>query len=478
VNPLRTVGGRLTLALLLVVAGALGIVYLVVVPQLEGRLLDAKRSQFEKNVAPIATDAASAVLDPLQGLNWNGFAQNWQQAVGARVVVYEIENRDPLEIVVRGDSEFRPADIVDDPIARRAAATSKLTNGVVKRHGVRYLEVAIPPSFGTLPQPPFILASTPVESTLETVDVVERRLLIAGLFALLVAVGVGYLGSRMFARRIHRLERAAERIAAGKFDEPVVDSGADEIGQLAVAFDNMRQRLGALERARREFVANASHELRTPLFALGGLLELLVDEDLDEDTRREFLVTAREQVERLTKLATDLLDLSRLDAGRLHVEREQVELEDVARDLADEFRVVAQTKEHPLQVVGEDASAIADEQRVFQIGRILVENALVHTPAGTPVRVRTTTANGAAVLAVEDEGPGIPPEHAGHVFERFYRVNGAVTSGSGLGLAIARELAELMGGRIELESSPGHTAFTLRLPTASSHTAPELSAVV
>ncbi|MDQ3893343.1 MAG: HAMP domain-containing histidine kinase [Actinomycetota bacterium] len=476
-NPVRTVGGRLTLALLLVVAGALGIVYLVVVPQLEGRLLDAKRSQFEKDATAISSAAADTVPYAVQGVDWNAFAQTWQQAVGARVAVYEIKSRDPLELHALGDSEFRPADVVDDPVARRAAATAKLTNGVVKRHGVRYLEVAIPPILGAFPQPPFILASTPVESTLETVDVVERRLLIAGLFALLVAVGVGYLGSRMFARRIRRLEQAAERIAAGKFDEPVIDTGGDEIGQLAVAFDNMRQRLGALERARREFVANASHELRTPLFALGGLLELLVDEDLDEDTRREFLVTAREQVERLTKLATDLLDLSRLDAGRLHVEREQVELEDVARDLADEFRGVAQTKEHPLHVVGEDASAVADEERVFQIGRILVENALVHTPAGTPVRVRTTTANGEALLAVEDEGPGIPPEHAAHVFERFYRVNGAVTSGSGLGLAIARELAELMGGRIELESSPGHTAFTLRLPTETSRARRELSRV-
>src|SRR5439155_4562305 len=116
-----------------------------------------------------------------------------------------------------------------------------------------------------------------------------------------------------FARRLRRLEVAAERIAAGRFDEPIHDTGVDEVGQLARAFDRMRERLATLDRARSEFIANASHELRTPLFSLGGFLELLTDEDLDEATRGEFLDTMREQVDRLTKLATDLLDLSRLD---------------------------------------------------------------------------------------------------------------------------------------------------------------------
>ena len=246
----------------------------------------------------------------------------------------------------------------------------------------------------------------------------------------------------------------------------LVDKADDELGELARAFDRMRQRLAHLEHARREFIANASHELRTPLFALAGLLELLDDEDLDEETRREFLTTAREQSDRLTKLATGLLDLSRLDAGRLHVERRPSSWTR-SRGARDEFRAVAQASEHPLEVLGASATAVADEQRVLQIGRVLVENALLHTPPGTQVRVRTRSHDGRALLSVEDDGGhGIPPEHSDHVFERFYRVNGEVTSGSGLGLAIARELAELMGGQIEFESRPGRTVFTLSLPAA------------
>jgi len=233
-----------------------------------------------------------------------------------------------------------------------------------------------------------------------------------------------------------------------------------------VAFDDMRERLAHLEHARREFIANASHELRTPLFSLGGFLEIMDDEDLDPATQAEFMATMREQVARLTKLATDLLDLSRLDAGRMTVEQEFVDLTALAEVLADEFRAVALSSGHQLAVEnGAGTRALGDEERALQIGRILVENALVHTPPGTPVRIATARRNGSALLTVEDEGPGIPAEHTGHVFERFYRLEGSIASGSGLGLAIARELAELMGGSLELQTDVGRTTFTLALPS-------------
>ena len=148
----------------------------------------------------------------------------------------------------------------------------------------------------------------------------------------------------------------------------------------------MRERLARLDRARAEFVANASHELRTPLFALGGFLELFGDEELDEATQREFVDSMREQVDRLTKLAAELLDLTRLDSGRLRVERAPVELGDLAESLAEEFAAIARSSDHPLSVEDGEATALGDEERVRQIGRILLENALVHTPPGTEVR--------------------------------------------------------------------------------------------
>ena len=295
--------------------------------------------------------------------------------------------------------------------------------------------------------------------------VVKRRLLYATGVALLIAAILGTAAATVHARRIRRLERAANRIAEGRFDEPVVDLGDDELGELAMAFEEMRVQLSQLDTARKEFVANASHELRTPLFSLAGFLELMADEDLDEETRAGFLATTREQVDRLTKLAADLLDLSRMDAGRLRVEQEEVVLADVARTVVEELSALAETTGHRLTVdAADDAWALADEERVLQIGRALAANALMHTPSGTEVRISTSLEDGRAALTVSDDGPGIPHEHVERIFDRFYRVEGPQASGSGLGLAIARELAERMDGSVELVSRPGSTRFTLSLP--------------
>jgi signal transduction histidine kinase len=453
----RTVGLKLTLALAALLAGALAIVYLAVIPSLEDRLVESRLDQLQQAaplvIGNIHSDEGPIPLDVILATD--------SQNLGARLIVFEYLDQAPVSLRATGDSRQLGVAITSDPVAQRAAESGTVERGIVERDGKQFAEVAVP--FGGR----FLLVSAPVDDTLETSSLVERRLLLAGLVALAVAALVGFALARIFARRIRRLERAADRIAGGRFDEPVVDRGADELGELAAAFDDMRKRLAALERARREFIANASHELRTPIFALGGHLELLADEDVDEKTRREFLAEMRIQVERLTKLATDLLDLSRLDAGRLRVELAPVDLAEIAGSLVNEFGGVGRESDHKLVVAAEsDAVALADDERVRQIGRILLENAIVHTPPGTEVRIGTGETDSAVDLRVEDSGPGIRTEDQSRIFERFYRADGVVAAGSGLGLAIAGELASVMGGEIELDSRPGHTVFTVRLPKA------------
>jgi two-component system, OmpR family, sensor kinase len=237
---------------------------------------------------------------------------------------------------------------------------------------------------------------------------------------------------------------------------------------LADALDRMRVQLAQLDNARKAFVANASHELRTPLFSIGGFLELLVDEELDDETSRRFIETMQGQVQRLTKLSTDLLDLSRVDAGQLRVLHEPVDLTEVVELLRGELEHVAASTEHVLEAdVEPDLWCSGDEARVLQIGRALATNAMVHTPAGTRVVLRTRRRGDRVELSVEDDGPGIPEEYQEAVFGRFYRVDGGMASGSGLGLAIAREIAKLMGGVVRLESNGDPTVFTLDLPLAS-----------
>jgi signal transduction histidine kinase len=269
----------------------------------------------------------------------------------------------------------------------------------------------------------------------------------------------------MLSHRLLRLETAAERIAGGDFGAPVVDHGNDEIGELARAFDRMRTHLAQLDNARKEFVANASHELRTPLFSIGGFLELLADEDLDEETRAGFIETMQGQVQRLTRLSTDLLDLSRVDAGQLNVAREPVDLGSVVHMLAGEVTHLAVSTGHVLRTeIEEDVWCLADDARVLQIGRAFATNAMTHTPAGTRVTIRARRRKDRAELSVEDDGPGIPRGQSEAVFGRFYRAEGGRASGSGLGLAIAREIARIMGGDVRLDSAAGPTVFTLDLP--------------
>ena len=438
-NPLRSVGARLALALAAVVLGALAVVWIALVPTLEHRLVAGRMAELAASARGVSRETTRTTVS-------QDLIDDASRGADARVVYFA-----PLALGALSpqfdSSHLRSSlDVERDRVALRAAAHPGVQRGRVQRGGNAYAEAAVVDRSGNV-----LLFSAPLRATLRDVDLVQSRLLWSGLAALAVALLAGLAAASLFARRIRRLERAAERIAAGDFEQPVEDHGRDELGELAAAFDRMRLQLARLDDARREFIANASHELRTPIFSLGGFLELLRDEEVDEATRVEFLETMTEQVERLSKLATDLLDLSRLDAGPVRLAAEPVELAAVAAGLCEEFAAVARRRSHPLEAdVAEGGIALGDHERVVQIGRTLVDNALLHTPAGTPVRV---VARG-PLLRVEDAGPGIPGDQQERVFERFSRLDGSRASGTGLGLAIARELAARMGARSSSSRGP------------------------
>ncbi|MGH3035124.1 MAG: sensor histidine kinase [Gaiellaceae bacterium] len=451
---LTSLSVKVGLALFVVVAGALAIVYFAVVPQLESRLVDAKL----EDVAASASGVKRA-LSQRSPSEYQPAAERQSAVVNARVVIFGRPTDTRLLSLADSRRGAFSTDIEQDPVALRATQTSG-ASGRVTRDGDEFAEAATLVDADTV-----VLVSANLQDVLATVRTVRRSIVVAGIGSLLVSWLVGYLAAWAFTRRLRRLEIAAGRLAAGDFETPVRDRGRDEVGQLAGAFDAMRLQLAHLDRARREFIANASHELRTPLFSLGGFLELLGDEDLDPEVRRDFLGEMGGQIERLTRLATDLLDLSRLDAGQLEVERSPFDLAAAARLVADEFRVLAEAEERILSVAAEGpVEALGDDVRVQQIGRALVENVFRHTPAGTAVEVAVGTRDGTAYLSVRDEGPGIPAADREHLFERFYRARGGQASGSGLGLAIASELAARMEGAIEVSSEPGRTVFTLVLP--------------
>ncbi len=226
----------------------------------------------------------------------------------------------------------------------------------------------------------------------------------------------------------------------------------------------MQRQLAELEVARSRFIATASHELRTPIFSIGGFLELLRDEDLDDDTRDMFIRQLHEQVERLGRLATDLLDLSRLEAGSVELRPERADVAEVARSVVAEFApaLVAHESSVELRLDEPGIEAVCDPERVAQIMRILIDNALSHTPAGTDVVVAAAQRDGRVRVSVTDSGTGISSAAMSRIFEPFFTSDDV--QGSGLGLAIAHELAERMAGRLTADSRPGRTTFALELP--------------
>lgn len=244
-------------------------------------------------------------------------------------------------------------------------------------------------------------------------------------------------------------------------------AGAADFTSIVVLRDVTSQ--ARLERARRDLIANASHEFKTPLFSLAGFLELIDEGNVNADEQREFLQLMRQQVDRLRNLAVSMLDLSRVEAGSIEMQPEDVDLEAVARSVLDEFQVQAQAKALTLAVDdGEAVTAWCDEQRLAQVLRALVDNAVKFSPQGSSVRVVARAEASWATIVVSDDGPGIPAAELPHVFERFHRGSEerATTSGAGLGLSIARELTEKMGGGIRADSGSGGASFSVRLPRA------------
>ena len=300
----------------------------------------------------------------------------------------------------------------------------------------------------------------------------------AVLYAALVGLGVALLlGLGLSSRLLRRLRRL--RDASRSLDEDDLsvlgmrpDDVPDEIGEVARGFTTMRERVRQQEDARRAFVATASHELRTPLMSLETTLELLeedlVSEAVDMDDARDRVASARRQARRLSSLAKDLLDLSRIDA-RLELRSEPVALTETARAVAAEFEQRAQ--EHGIAITVDEidapAWAQADPGSVARIIRILLDNALRFTPADTPLRLRILGQADGPAVEVSDDGPGVPADEREIIFERFQRgSNGGGEGGFGLGLAIGAELATRMRGRLELtDQSPGAT-FRLTLPAA------------
>jgi signal transduction histidine kinase len=460
-----SVRNRLAVLFFLITAAAVGFVYLYVVPQLRSNLTAQKLQRLEDTSTAESVRLERAMRRGASRAKVHRLVRDAAQRADARLTILRVApSSEGSGFVVAGSEFERTAIPASSPAATAAVSSGHVSSAIEQIAGERTGEIAVPLFVDGRPRW-VTVSSTPLGDVDDTVALIKRQILIAGGIALILALAAGWFAARAHAKRLKRLDEAAQKVAEGDFSTPIPDEGTDEVGQLAASFNEMQQRLARLDSARKEFIANASHELRTPIFSLGGFVELLDEDEPDPAVRAEFVRTMREQIARLTKLTADLLDLSKLDADVMEVSADEVDLASVARRVAEEFGPAAERHRSPVEVdVDGRATAMADADRVAQIIRILLDNALTHTPEGTSISISTQRRDGATSLVVADNGPGIGAHDWNRVFDRFY--TGDRVSGSGLGLAIARELAMRMNGELAVESRSGLTRFELRLPAA------------
>jgi signal transduction histidine kinase len=300
----------------------------------------------------------------------------------------------------------------------------------------------------------------------------NEALMYAALAATVVAVLLSLYLSRSVIAPVQAMSRATQRIADGRYDERVQARGDDELAQLAMRFNQMAEKLSAVEDMRRRLIGDVSHELRTPLTAIKGSMEGLMDGVLpaSAETYQQIHVEA----DRLNRLVDDLQELSRVESHAYELELKPVDVSSLAKIVTKRLAPQAEAKGIflDLELPPDLPRVLADEDRAVQVLTNLTGNALRYTSQNGRVTLSAKRSNDEVQISVHDTGAGIAPEHLSHIFDRFYRVDKSRSrqagGGSGIGLTIARALVEAHGGRIWAESAgEGQgSLFAFTLPAA------------
>ncbi len=315
------------------------------------------------------------------------------------------------------------------------------------------------------------LSPSPDETERQTLsDSINRFLLWGGLLAVAIALVLTFFLARRILAPIHALTLSARRLGRGDFSRRVESKAKGEIGELTQTFNSMADNLERAEKMRRDLVADVAHELRTPLSNIRGYLEAVSDGVMEPDTST--IRSLNEEAILLSRMVDELQELALADAGELKLYRQEEDISGLIRKVVDIVYAQAGAKGVSLSIkVSEELPPCdIDSYRVAQVLRNLLENAVIHSAAGTVVTVSARHHDNRVEISVEDTGEGIPPDELPNIFERFYRVDKSrtrATGGSGLGLTIAKRIVEAHGGTIEVQSELGKgSRFSFTIPVS------------
>jgi signal transduction histidine kinase len=485
----RTLQARLSLAFAMVIALTLGLVSIFVLNRLDDYFTRQQRTDLEERHAIVAAFVRGAT----------------RTAAGDHLVVLPDGTVNPAVLRTLNNDEIRKL-IADQTAQANVIVRFGLTTGsgadtkfVPVGDGTVVLPREAPPRpgqtreqtqvVGLLTDGPEngrytmeITIADPYTYRATAINNVTGLLIAIGLFALGLAVVVSAALARRFTNPIRQLTDASRALAEGDLTRRVpaaqFRAGSSEIGELAVQFNTMADRLAEsvdlIRRDRdrsRDFLADVSHELRTPLAALRTFNQLLMEGAAeDPDARGEFLESSAGQIDRLDWLAQNLLELSKLDSGLVLLDLRPDDLRAAVESAAHQHDALAERRgvKVELDLPARPVRIRHDPPRIGQVVANLVGNAVKFTPRGGTVRVSVEATTDGARIDVVDTGVGIDPNELPHIFERFYRgsrANEARGSGSGLGLAIVRSIVDIHGGTVTVESgSSTGSRFTVRLP--------------
>jgi len=296
---------------------------------------------------------------------------------------------------------------------------------------------------------------------------------------LLFTLGIGsiliLLASRYIVKPLQQLTRATRRMAKGDFSVSLHTKRNDEIGQLTNSFNIMAQELGELEAIRKQFVSDVSHEIQSPLTSIKGFTQALKHKDLDEASRLRLLNIIEEESDRLSRLSSNLLQLSTLEYEHLQLHPEKFSLDEQLRKTVIALEPQWSAQKVNVELELPPVHIIADEDRLSQIWSNLLSNSIKFTGPGGRVAITAAEEGGQIKVEISDNGVGVPEEEQRNMFKPFYKVDKArdrKVGGSGIGLSIVKRIVDLHQGRIEVSSQPGMgTAVTVWLPQAFSNVA-------
>ncbi|MFH1016201.1 MAG: HAMP domain-containing sensor histidine kinase [Chloroflexota bacterium] len=286
------------------------------------------------------------------------------------------------------------------------------------------------------------------------------------MIALILSLIIALLFARSIYQPINRVKIAAEKMAQGHYDQEIPVAGPRECQELAASFNQMAQQVKRSQQQLRHFVADVSHQLKSPLTSIHGFAQALLDGTANDEAAKQRAATIiSEESRRMKKQVDQLLEIARMQAGQLRIERAPVDVNELLEHCREVFTVQADEKQVKIKIAAEPLMNVpGDFDRLEQVFSNLLDNAIKNSPEDGEVRLKGRNLTNEVEVSVSDDGPGIAPEQLPFLFERFHQAT-SVRSGYGLGLAIAREIVTAYGGTIEAKSEPGEGAqFIVRLP--------------